>query len=1089
MTDSIYAWSQTAADNDDADSTINWVENQDPDTVNDSARALMARVAQWISDAAPKRTSTGTGNAYAVTSDAAGTAYANGEAITFLPDRDNTSACTLNVAGRGALPWRPKPGTDFAAGDIISGVPVTAYYRSATSEWISTGTGYHVSSTLAGVSLQSITATLPKVGDVVISFDDSGPASGRIRLTETTQSILKSSYPELNAFLSARSYPWGSTATHFSLPPAAGYFMRFAATSSAIDTGGARTAGSTQADQLLAHTHTLGNHTHAISITSAAGGSHTHTASSSVESNDHTHAVSLTTGTESVSHTHSGTTSTDGAHTHTYAQTQFSAVAQLNNNSTVGATLADAATSSSGSHSHTFTTGTASASHTHSVSGTTSGRSLAHTHTITIDASATHTHDVIGTSAVPSTNTSGSTGGAEVRVKNVAFHCDIIASTAESAASTAVFGFPLKWDTDTGASNPGAGRIKGNNAAFASITALYVSDEDQWEGPLGAVVSSLQAGNAIILSAVGAQANRIVATLSGSPVAGSGYYTVPVTITASNGTFDANDNLALEYSAGAIGPAGITFRDQWLTSTSYAVRDAVYNSAVGASYYCTVAHTSGAASEPGVGASWATYWSLLVAPTALDSDLTALASNATNGLWARTGAGTGSARTITGTSAEITVTNGDGVSGNPTISLPAAITLTGKTLTGGSFVTPALGTPASGILTNCTGLPVAGGGTGLSSATAYAVLCGGTTSTGALQSVASVGTSGQVLTSNGAGALPTFQSIAGTGTVTSVAASNGAVTSTGSAITATGTIYAAPFAAQGRLTLASNTPVMTSDQSAKTTIYYTHYTGWLVPVYDGTVSRMHNVGGELSVALGSNWAANTNFDVFLGNDSGTWRLCTVAWTNDTTRATSLDLATKGFYTNSAAATARYNNTTTFTMPQYQGTYLGTFRTTGSTGTTEWILGGRAASGTAASLLVWNMYNRVSVMPTVTNTTASYTWAPGSSTTRSAANSTTMRVSFVNGLAEDINQVNYHVVAQNSNAWSIGIGYDSTTTFSGAGFYGGTTTAETGPGSYRTSSLGFHYFQALEWTGTSTTTFYGAPGTGIDGLVLYAQMRM
>lgn len=52
---------------------------------------------------------------------------------------------------------------------------------------------------------------------------------------------------------------------------------------------------------------------------------------------------------------------------------------------------------------------------------------------------------------------------------------------------------------------------------------------------------------------------------------------------------------------------------------------------------------------------------------------------------------------------------------------------------------------------------VAGGGTGITSATAYAVLCGGTTSTNPFQSIASVGTSGQILTSNGAGALPTFQ--------------------------------------------------------------------------------------------------------------------------------------------------------------------------------------------------------------------------------------------------------------------------------------------------------------------------------------------
>lgn len=56
-------------------------------------------------------------------------------------------------------------------------------------------------------------------------------------------------------------------------------------------------------------------------------------------------------------------------------------------------------------------------------------------------------------------------------------------------------------------------------------------------------------------------------------------------------------------------------------------------------------------------------------------------------------------------------------------------------------------------------VPVADGGTGRATATAYAVLCGGTTSTGAHQSIASVGTSGQVLTSNGAGALPTFQAL------------------------------------------------------------------------------------------------------------------------------------------------------------------------------------------------------------------------------------------------------------------------------------------------------------------------------------------
>lgn len=131
----------------------------------------------------------------------------------------------------------------------------------------------------------------------------------------------------------------------------------------------------------------------------------------------------------------------------------------------------------------------------------------------------------------------------------------------------------------------------------------------------------------------------------------------------------------------------------------------------------------------------------------LDSDLTALAGNSTNGLWTRTGSGTGSARTLTapaagitvtngdgvsgnptlvlandlaalegmsgtglavhtgtstwtertltGTAAEITVTNGTGVSGNPTLSIPTAVTFTGKTITGGTFASPTV----SGTLT------------------------------------------------------------------------------------------------------------------------------------------------------------------------------------------------------------------------------------------------------------------------------------------------------------------------------------------------------------------------------------------------------
>jgi len=84
----------------------------------------------------------------------------------------------------------------------------------------------------------------------------------------------------------------------------------------------------------------------------------------------------------------------------------------------------------------------------------------------------------------------------------------------------------------------------------------------------------------------------------------------------------------------------------------------------------------------------------------------------------------------------------------------AAVFATSPTL-----VTPALGTPASGVLTNATGLPIAG----IANGTDGELI---TWNASGVAAAVAVGSADEVLTSNGAGAAPTFQAAGGGGAVT-----------------------------------------------------------------------------------------------------------------------------------------------------------------------------------------------------------------------------------------------------------------------------------------------------------------------------------
>jgi hypothetical protein len=96
-------------------------------------------------------------------------------------------------------------------------------------------------------------------------------------------------------------------------------------------------------------------------------------------------------------------------------------------------------------------------------------------------------------------------------------------------------------------------------------------------------------------------------------------------------------------------------------------------------------------------------------------------------------------------------------------------------------------------LTPTNALGAAYGGTGLTSTTAYSVVFAGTTGTGAFQAAAGPGTATHVLTSNGAGALPTFQALPAGGVTTFNAGTTGFTpnTATSGAVTLAGTLAVA----------------------------------------------------------------------------------------------------------------------------------------------------------------------------------------------------------------------------------------------------------------------------------------------------------
>jgi len=219
-------WSTTAADNDDADASINWLEGQSPATVNDSARAMMAAVASWYAliDAGTVSGGTVAGSADAITLTCSPTvsALAAGQRYLFkYTSTGNTGAVTLNVDSLGATAVRYKD-VALVSGDIATSDWVFVVYDGARFQmlnpprlsWATTdiptdATGGAVgdlflfadaseSNALNKVTLQKmldnaltgLTAdTTPDVADSLLTYDASGTAAKTTTITNFYKTI------------------------------------------------------------------------------------------------------------------------------------------------------------------------------------------------------------------------------------------------------------------------------------------------------------------------------------------------------------------------------------------------------------------------------------------------------------------------------------------------------------------------------------------------------------------------------------------------------------------------------------------------------------------------------------------------------------------------------------------------------------------------------------------------------------------------------------------------------------------------------------------------------------------------------------
>lgn len=272
----------------------------------------------------------------------------------------------------------------------------------------------------------------------------------------------------------------------------------------------------------------------------------------------------------------------------------------------------------------------------------------------------------------------------------------------------------------------------------------------------------------------------------------------------------------------------------------------------------------------------------------------------------------------------------------------------------------------------------------------------------------------------------------------------------------------------GRLTLKSGVPVSTTDQTDKTTLYYTPYVGNQIMLFDGVSMWITLSFAELSLNI-SAFTASKPYDIWVYNNAGTVTLDSTVWTNATTRATALAYQ-DGRLVKSGATTRLY---------------LGTI----------YMDAASKCQDKTSKRFVWNYYNRKQRSLLATDSTSSWTYE--TNTLRPANNSTidgVSRFSVIIGLSEDAIAVMNTSGGYSAQAGAFGeaqIGIDSTSVGSAQSALGGGQAGALDASwplfAYYTGllSAGYHYIQRLERAiaAGGTYTWAGGATKGMQSSIL------